>query len=81
MTLQVLSDVGATVLLGDTHTLKAMPRPPPAGVDLSLRTGVIKIGSGSSFLDGITEAPAAKGGEATPLEYGGVSFYAVGKKA
>jgi hypothetical protein len=81
VTVQVLSDVRATVLLGDTHTLKAMPRPPPPELSLSLRAGVIKIGSGSSFLEGVAEAPGTKGAPPTPLEYAGCRFHAMGKKA
>ena len=78
VTLDVLAGSHATVLFADTHTLRAMPTP-PASVQLALRTGVCKIASGSSFLDGVTQAPAAKGGEPLPLEYAGVAFHAMGK--
>ena len=66
------------------HTLRALhqcsPLPPPAS--LALRTGVIKIGSGSDFLDGVLQLPPAKGdAEATPLEFLGTPFHAMGKKA
>ena len=83
VTLEVLASTQATVLVGDTHTLRAMAelgQAPPAG--LELRTGVIKIGSGSTFLDDVREAPPGpKGGAPLPLEYAGVSLHAIGKKA
>ena len=45
-----------------------------------LRTGVVKIGSGSTFLDGVTEVPPGpKGGDPLPLEYAGVALRAMGK--
>jgi hypothetical protein len=81
VTIDVLASTGATQLFGDTHTLRAMaaaaaatPLPP-----LALRTGVIKIGSGTDFLDGVREAPAPKGGEPLPLEWAGVTLHAFGK--
>lgn len=81
VTLEVLASTKATVLVGDTHTLRAMAGlPAPSG--LALRTGAIKIGSGSTFLDGVREAPPGpKGGEPLPLEYAGVPLHAIGKAA
>ena len=86
VTLEILATTGTTVLFGDSHTLKALvalPPPLPEPSALSLRTGVIKIGSGNDFLDGVTEipAPAKGGGAATPLEFLGTAFHAFGKKA
>lgn len=46
-TLLALQD-GATVLVADTHTLKALPED---AVIPSLRDGVCKIASGSDFLE------------------------------
>lgn len=86
VTLEVLTSAKATIMFGDSHTLKALKALdatllPPAS-DLALRTGVVKIGSGSDFLDGVAEipAPAKGGGEAVPLEFMGVTFHAMGKK-
>lgn len=79
VTADVLATSGATVLFGDTHTLRAMAAAPAPAAMLALRTGVIKIGSGSSFLPGVREAPAPKGGEPLPLEYAGVAMHAFGK--
>jgi len=79
VTLETLASTKTTVVFGDSHTLKAMLDAPPPSQPLSLRTGAIKIGSGASFLAGIREIPASKGGQATPLEYGGVALRAVGK--
>ena len=66
-------------MFGDTHTVKAM-----SDLDQSplptLRTGVCKIGSGSDFLDGITAAPQ-KNADPLPLQFAGVPFLAMGKKA
>ena len=45
---------------------------------LSLRGGVVKIGSGSDFLDDVKETPI--GGSPRALEYGGVPLIAMGKK-
>ena len=56
--------------------------PPPDGRDLSsLRTGVVKIGSGSDFLEGVTEVPSKEAG-ASPmaLTFAGVRMVAMGKK-
>ena len=86
VTLEVLGSTKTTALFGDSHTLKALRSLdsrllPPAG-ELALRTGVFKIGSGSSFLAEVTEIPAGKGEEKpTPLEFLGVKFHAMGKKA
>ena len=84
VTVEVLERTGATVLFGDTHTLQAMrelgdpPGTAPAG--LKLRSGVIKVGSGSNFLDHVAEVPSSKGGGAPmPLKYGGVAMLAMGK--
>lgn len=86
VTLDVLGSTKTTALFGDSHTLKALraldARLLPASGELALRTGVFKIGSGSSFLDGVTEIPAAKGEDKpTPLEFLGVSFHGMGKEA
>jgi len=78
VTVEVLQSTGATQLFGDTHTLRAMRElgvPPP----LALRTGVVKIGSGSTFLDAVREAPGSKGADPLPLVYGGVQLHAIGK--
>jgi non-ribosomal peptide synthetase component E (peptide arylation enzyme) len=86
VTLDVLASAKVTVMFGDSHTLKALKALdaallPPEG-ELALRTGVVKIGSGSDFLEGVTEipAPAKGGGDAIPLEFLGVIFHAMGKK-
>jgi len=86
VTVEVLAETSATQLFGDTHTLKAMlAAEKTAAVSappLALRTGVIKIGSGNDFLDGVREAPAPKGGgEPMPLEYAGIALHAFGKAA
>jgi len=49
-TLDVLQSEQCTLLMADTHTLKAMPVSDPTMTPLSLRGGVCKIGSGSAFL-------------------------------
>ena len=81
VTAEVLASTSATVLFGDTHTLRAMRAQAAPTAPLALRTGVVKIGSGSTFLDGVTEAPSGKGTDALPLEFAGVSFHAFGKAA
>ena len=54
------------------------PGTAPAG--LKLRSGVIKVGSGSNFLDRVAEVASSKGGGAPmPLKYGGVAMLAMGK--
>ena len=72
VTLQVLGSTGATQLFADTHTLRALPSPGEAA--LALRTGVVKIGSGSDFLKGVTEAA-----KDLPLVFNGVPLHAMGK--
>lgn len=79
-TLEVLASTKTSVMFGDSHTLRSL-RPLSPAEPLALRSGVVKIGSGSDFLDGVTQAPAAKGGEPLPLEYDGIAFHAMGKKA
>jgi len=80
VTIDVLLSTGTTVMFGDTHTLRAMAAEPvPAARTLSLRTGVIKIGSGNDFLPGVREVPAPKGGAPLPLEYAGVALHGFGK--
>ena len=85
VTMEVLAATEATALFGDTHTLKAMAAAEAEGGGAAakaskLRTGVIKIGSGATFLDGVTEAPAGKDGKgALKLEWNGVPFVAIGK--
>ena len=81
VTADVLASTGATVLFGDTHTLRAMRAQAAPATPLALRTGVVKIGSGSTFLDGVTEAPGGKGADPLPLEFAGVAFHAMGKAA
>jgi len=81
VTVDVLQSTKATALFGDTHTLKAMRELGDAPAGLQLRTGAIKIGSGSTFLDSVTEAPGSKGGPPVPLVYGGVRMLAIGKGA
>lgn len=49
-TLQVLRDENCSILFADTHTLKALPDV-ESGALPSLRGGVVKIGSGSDFLE------------------------------
>ena len=79
VTAEVLASTQASVLFGDTHTLRAMLAVGSTPDALALRTGVIKIGSGSTFLDGVTEAPGSKGAEPLPLALGEVAFHAMGK--
>ena len=78
VTMEVLASTGATVLFGDTHTLKAMAAEEGSAPATKLRTGVVKIGSGATFLDGVTEAPQ-KDGNPLKLEWQGVKFVAIGK--
>ena len=53
VTADVIATEGVTQLFGDTHTLRALQDvEAPARASHHLRTGVIKIGSGSDFLDG-----------------------------
>ena len=80
VTLAVLAATEASVLFGDTHTLRAMAAETTATLP-ALRTGVIKIGSGNDFLDGVTEAPGGKDRAPLPLAYDGVKLWAFGKKA
>jgi len=47
-TLKVLESEKCSLLIADTHTLKALP---PAPQGLQLRGGACKIGSGATFLD------------------------------
>jgi acyl-CoA synthetase (AMP-forming)/AMP-acid ligase II len=63
-TLDVLESEQCTILFADTHTIKALPEPSST---LTLRDGVVKIGSGSTFLE-------------ETREYGGVSLKTIGKK-
>lgn len=77
VTLDVLQCSRATQLFADTHTLRAMPA--AEGRDLSsLRTGVVKIGSGSDFLDNVHEV-SQQAGDPLALEYAGVRLIAMGK--
>ena len=55
---------GGTVMLADTHTLKALEGMEAPG---SLRTGLVKVGSGEAL------------GLKPPVAWSGVSFTAVGK--
>lgn len=63
-TLEVLESEQCTILFADTHTLKALPEP---STTLMLRDGVVKTGSGSTFLEETTK-------------YGGISLKTIGKK-
>ena len=82
VTREVVAAERCTLLFADSHTLGALP--PGDGGDgggappLSLRGGVVKIGSGSDFLDDVKETPI--GGSPRALEYGGVPLIAMGKK-
>ena len=49
VTLDIISSEKCTVLFADTHTLKALPEPGDLDIS-SLRTGVVKTGSGTKFL-------------------------------
>lgn len=79
VTLSVLESTGSTQLFADTHTLRAMPSM-DSGALPKLRAGVVKIGSGSDFLEGVREVPTP-GGQPLPLEYAGVRMIAMGKKS
>ena len=63
-TLLVLESEKCTILFADTHTLKALPEPSQL---LLLRDGVVKIGSGATFLQ-------------EKREYGGVALRTIGKE-
>ena len=66
VTLQVLRQTDASLLFADTHTLKALrPLEADAG-GLALRGGVVKTGSGSTFL-------------AETCEFAGTTFMTMGK--
>jgi len=67
VTLEVLRSAAATQLFADTHTLRAFPETSDA--TLALRTGVVKIGSGSDFLDSPT------------YRFAGVTLHSMGKAA
>jgi len=78
VTLQVLGQTQSTLMFGDFHTLKALPDD-SGSTDLSaLRGGVVKCGSGTDFLD---MEQATVGGDTRKLEYKGVTFKAMGKRA
>jgi hypothetical protein len=62
-TQHALEHDGCTLLFADTHTLQALSSPTQP---LALRNGVVKIGSGATFL-------------AETREYGGVTLRTVGK--
>jgi len=78
VTLDVLKSENCTLLFADSHTLKALP-PTTEGDLPSLRGGVVKIGSGSDFLDGVTSATI--GGETRELVVAGKQMLAMGKAA
>ena len=80
VTREVVAAERCTLLFADSHTLGALP---PGDDDasappLSLRGGVVKIGSGSDFLDDVKETSI--GGSMRALKYGGVPLIAMGKK-
>lgn len=78
--LSILATQRCSLLFADVHTLKALPKP-PAELDLSaFRGGVCKVGSGTDFLDEVTEAQLGPNGELQPLEYAGVKLTAIGSK-
>ncbi|XRB01661.1 AMP-binding domain-containing protein [Pycnococcus provasolii] len=77
VTADVIATEGVTQLFGDTHTLRAL-QDVEAPASHHLRTGVIKIGSGSDFLDDVRETP---GDDAIPLSWAGTSFHAMGKRS
>lgn len=62
-TLSCLESEECTLLMADTHTLKALPEPSST---LKLRGGVCKIGSGATFLE-------------ETREYAGVTLNTIGK--
>lgn len=64
-TLETMESENCTLLFADTHTLKALPTP---SQPLShLRGGVVKIGSGATFLEGTRE-------------FGGTTLRTIGKE-
>ena len=67
VTRDALVHTNSTLLFGDSHTIKALE---PLGVPegLSLRDGVIKIASGTDFLD-------------STVQYAGVSLRSMGKNS
>lgn len=65
-TYETLETQACTILFADTHTLKALPPCSPGALP-ALRAGVVKVGSGSDFLD-------------DTREYGGVQFSTLGKR-
>jgi len=73
VTLEVLASQRCSVLFADTHTLKALNDPTldasRAAADLSsLRTGVVKVGSGTDFLD-------------ETVDFAGVPLVTLGKRS
>lgn len=73
VTLEVIAGTRCTALFADTHTLKAFAEPQMVAkreaLDVSsLRTGVVKVGSGADFLD-------------ETVEFAGVSLFTLGKRA
>jgi acyl-coenzyme A synthetase/AMP-(fatty) acid ligase len=66
-TLETLVSQRCTLLFADTHTLKALPEP-TVDMDLSaLRGGVVKVGSGSDFME-------------EEVQYAGVSMHTMSKR-
>ena len=65
-TLQTIAGEQCSILFADTHTLKALPADVDADLN-ALRGGVVKIGSGTDFLD-------------ETREYAGVTLATLGKK-
>ncbi|KAK3275647.1 hypothetical protein CYMTET_16230 [Cymbomonas tetramitiformis] len=61
VTLDTILSTQSTLLFGDTHTMKALL---PLGVpeNLTLRDGVIKIGSGTTFLESTSQQKVRCGG-------------------
>eukprot|EP00927_Polykrikos_kofoidii_P063306 TRINITY_DN58118_c0_g1_i1.p1 TRINITY_DN58118_c0_g1~~TRINITY_DN58118_c0_g1_i1.p1 ORF type:complete len:366 (-),score=57.13 TRINITY_DN58118_c0_g1_i1:69-1094(-) len=67
-TISQLDALGCTLLFADTHTLKALHAAGEPASMKTLRGGVVKTGSGTTFLDGT-------------VSYAGVVLRTIGKKA
>ena len=50
-TLDTLKHTEATVLLADSHIVKNFPQDTPSMADKGFRGGIVKTGSGSTFLE------------------------------
>jgi acyl-CoA synthetase (AMP-forming)/AMP-acid ligase II len=74
-TRDVLYSSAATLLFADSHTLRGLQALPPPRLP-ALRGGVCKVGSGSDYLEGVTDTGGAS---PIPLEYAGKRLQAMGK--